>query len=233
MFNPIKSKKVYEYIIEQIQSMILDGTLKKGDKLPSERVLAEQLEVSRASIREALRALEVIGLVESKQGGGNFIQANFEKSLFQPMSIMFMLQKSKPEDILVLRRILEIESATLAASRVTEPEILAMGQLIDDFKSTEDEESSSKIDKEFHYKVAQASGNLLLLNTLNVISNLIEHFIKDARAAIMRDKENKQLLIEQHEEIYRGVESRDPEKASQAMKKHFEFIEKIYMQGNP
>ena len=76
MFNSISNKKVYEQVIEQIQKNIMDGTFKKGDKLPSERELSEKMAVSRTSIREALRVLETMGVVESKQGEGNFIFSN-------------------------------------------------------------------------------------------------------------------------------------------------------------
>ena len=77
MFSPIKNTKVYEQVIDQIKEMINEGTLKKGDKLPSERDLAQQLNVGRTSIREAIRALEVIGLIDCKQGEGNYIKSNY------------------------------------------------------------------------------------------------------------------------------------------------------------
>ena len=80
MFSNISSKKVYEQVIEQIQESIFNGELKKGDKLPSERELSEQMRVSRTSIREALRVLETLGVVESKQGEGNFVCSNIKNS---------------------------------------------------------------------------------------------------------------------------------------------------------
>ena len=78
-----KTPKVYDQFIEEIKNKIKCGEIKKGDKLPSEREMAESLRVSRASIREALRALEVIGLIESRQGAGNYIKTNFDNSLFE------------------------------------------------------------------------------------------------------------------------------------------------------
>jgi len=80
MFNPIKITKVYEQVIQQIKDMIADGTLKKGDKLPSERDMAAMFGVSRTAIREALRSLEMLGLTESRQGEGTFIALSFAES---------------------------------------------------------------------------------------------------------------------------------------------------------
>ena len=79
MFISVKNKKVYEEVIEQIKDMIYNGILKKGDKLPSERDMVEELQVSRTSVREALRSLEVIGLIESRQGEGNFIKESLDR----------------------------------------------------------------------------------------------------------------------------------------------------------
>ena len=78
MLSPIKNTKIYEKVIEQIKDMVKKGEIKSGDKLPPERDLAEQLQVSRTSVREALRSMEMLGLVESRQGGGNFIKNNLE-----------------------------------------------------------------------------------------------------------------------------------------------------------
>jgi GntR family transcriptional repressor for pyruvate dehydrogenase complex len=95
MFNPIKVTKIYEQIIQQIKDMIADGTLKSGDKLPTERELVEKFNVSRASIREALRSLENIGIVESKQGEGNFIGRNIENILYEPLELTTLIFKSE------------------------------------------------------------------------------------------------------------------------------------------
>lgn len=232
MFQPIKNTKVYEQVAEQIQDMVVNGKLQRGDKLPSERQLAEELQVSRTSIREALRALQIIGLIEVRQGEGSYINQSFEKSLFQPLSIMFMLQNSKPEEIIELRRIIEVEAAYLAAKRADDEEIEHLRGLIEklkDLKDLNNEEASVAVDKEFHYTIAKASKNKLLVNVLNVISELMDKFIKEARGMILVDEKNKEVLVQQHEAIFKGLENRDPKAAGSAMQIHINLIINEYL----
>ena len=134
MFNSISNKKVYEQVIEQIQKNIMDGTFKKGDKLPSERELSEKMAVSRTSIREALRVLETMGVVESRQGEGNFICSNIEKSLLQPLSMMFKLNNGSWSDIFELRNILEIECARLCSLRATDLDCRELESIVHDME---------------------------------------------------------------------------------------------------
>lgn len=226
MFTPVKNQKVYEVVIEQIKEMIKSGKLKKGDKLPPERELVEELQVSRASIREALRSLEILGLIESRHGDGNFVKENFDDSLIEPISLMFMLQESSPKDILELRMVLETETAMLAAKRISDDKINEIKAIIDKFKATTDEKLNTELDVEFHHKIAQASKNLLLVNILSATSVLINAFISDARYKIIEKENNKEKLVKQHESIYEALLNRDASRAAQEMKRHLEFINK-------
>lgn len=229
MFSPIKNTKVYEQVIIQIKDMIDKGTLKKGDRLPSERSLVEQLMVSRASIREALRALEVIGLIDCKQGEGNYIKASFQDNLFEPLSIMFMLEDSNPEAIWELRKILEVEAAGLAAKKITDEQLKELKMITQRFNNCENEDFNVKIDKEFHYKIAECSGNVLIFNILKTVSTLVDHFIVDARKLILAEQGNKEILFAQHYEVYLAVEKHSSEAARKAMREHLDFAN-AYMQ---
>jgi GntR family transcriptional repressor for pyruvate dehydrogenase complex len=224
MFTPVKNTKVYEQVIEQIKEMIVSGKLKRGDRLPPERELVEQLQVSRTSIREAIRALQIIGLVECKQGGGNFIKESFENSLFEPLSIMFVLQNSKPEEILELRKIVEVETAALAAEKINNKELKEIQEIIEQMKASADEELDAKLDKELHYKIAHASGNFLVVNILSAISSLVDSFIKDARDKILKQNENKEILLGHHESLYNALQAHDKSKAAKVMIKHLDFV---------
>lgn len=224
MFTPIKNTKVYEQVIEQIKRMIMDGTLKKGDKLPTERDLAVQLQVSRASVREALTALDVIGLVESRQGAGNYIRENFENNLFEPMSMMFMLEKGTPTEILEFRQVLEVEAAVLAALRIDDEEVVVIGDIINRMKTCTDKDQDVVLDKEFHFTIAKASKNLLIINILQVLSQLIDEFIKDSRKKILMAEDNKAKITVQHERLYRALKNRDKDEAKSAMEDHFKLI---------
>ncbi len=224
MFTPIKSKKVYQHVIEQIQVMVMDGTLKKGDKLPAERELAETLGVSRTSIREALRVLEIIGTIESRQGEGNFITASMEKSLFEPLSVMFKINQGKSQDILELRIIIENEAARLAAERIEKKDMEILDQLIQALSIAQDENESTLIDKEIHYKIAEITGNHLIISVLNAISALMESFIKEARIRIINWKKERNLLLQQHQEICASIIAKDPDRAVRAMNAHFQTV---------
>jgi GntR family transcriptional regulator, transcriptional repressor for pyruvate dehydrogenase complex len=224
MFTPVKNTKVYEQVIEQIKEMITSGKLKKGDRLPPERELVEQLQVSRTSIREAIRALQIIGLVECRQGGGNFIKESFENSLFEPLSIMFVLQNSKPEEILELRKIVEVETAALAAEKINDKELKELKAIIDQLRASDDEELNATLDKKFHYRIAHASGNFLVVSVLSAVSSLVDSFIKDAREMILKQNENKEVLMEHHENIYNALLHHDISMAAKVMRKHLDFV---------
>ncbi|AGK98148.1 FadR/GntR family transcriptional regulator [Clostridium pasteurianum] len=224
MFSPIKNTKVYEQVIIQIKDMIAKGILRKGDKLPSERELVDKLGVSRTSIREALRALEIIGLVESRQGEGNFIRDNFENSLFEPLSVMFMLQKSSTLEIHQVRVMIETETASLAAKNIKDKDIEVLQGFIDKLKNSKDELERSISDKNFHYKIAECSGNFLINNILRSVSSLMDAFIVNARMVIVNESKARELLVEQHEDILQALIDRDSEAAVKAMRKHLDCI---------
>lgn len=223
MFTPIKNTKVYEQVMEQIKDMILNGTLKKGDKLPSERDLAEQLGISRASLREAIRCLEIIGLIESRQGEGNFIRSSFQNTFFDPIAIMYVLNECQLKEVFQLRRVLETEIAIDAAKKVRDDELDYMKKLLDKMKTSEDEDERVKLDIKFHYKIAEASRNNLILNILYSVSTIIDSFIKDARKIIINNK-HKDDIDFQHMEIWKALKEHNPDKAEEAMKTHMELI---------
>lgn len=224
MFTPVKSTKVYEQVIEQIKYMITSGELKKGEKLPPERELVEKFQVSRTSVREALRALQIIGLIESRQGGGNYIKDSFDDNLIEPLSMMFVLQNSRNSEILELRRVLEVETARLAAKNISDEELTRLKEIIDRMKDLPDEKENVVLDKELHYIIAKASGNNLIMSILTAVSSLMDSFIKEAREAIINKDENKSVLLEHHENMYIALKNHDEKEAGKVMKEHMNLI---------
>lgn len=219
-----KSTKVYEEVVERIKNMVENGELKMGEKLPTERAMAEELNVSRASIREAIRSLEVIGLVECKQGAGNYIRKDFSEILLEPLSMMFMLKQGSAMDIYELREVLELSTIMLSAKRIGKEDLEKLKNLIKMFKESDIESNNVIIDKEFHYTIVRAANNQLITNLLNVVSQLMDKFITDLRKNILESSENKEKLLELHEKIYFALEEKDDYKAYTALKDHFKLI---------
>jgi len=224
MFIPVQNKRIYQHVVEQIQEMILDGQLNSGDRLPSERTMAEQFAVSRNSVREAIRTLEILGIVESRQGGGNFIAAGKIDCLFEPLSIMFKLSSGKFTDLLELRRSLEVEAASLAAKRITKPKAAKLSSLIDELKQTDDEARSIELDKQFHLLIAEFSGNTLLSGFLHAISRIFEQAVREGRKYIMTSFSNNQTLMRLHQELCDAIVHKKVEDAAAAVQSHFDFI---------
>ena len=185
MLEQDKNSKVYEQVIEEIKNQIKTGKLKKGDKLPSERDMVELFSVSRTSVREAMRALEVIGLIERKQGAGNYIKTNFDDSLFEPISVMFMLQKNSLDDIVELREILESYCIKLAVRNISESEIETISEIMEEMYQAKNEEENLALDIKLHYLLIKASKNILLINIISVISQIMDESIKEFRKKIL------------------------------------------------
>jgi len=230
MFKEIEQKKIYLQILEQIKDNIIEGNLKSGDRLPSERQWAEQLGVSRATIREAIRALEMIGLVKCQQGEGNFIAVDYEDTLTQPLTIMFWLSKAKISQIQELRRALETESAKLAAKHMTPERYEKIEKICHAIETETDESIRAELDKRFHYEIAMASENIMIKNVLLSSAFLIEALIKDIRIAILDDPLRGPLIDQQHQNILQALQSHDPLKAAMAMSQHMELIDDFVSQ---
>ncbi len=227
-FKPIKNNKVYEQVIEQIRGMIYEGELKKRDKLPSERELKKQLGVSRASIREAFSALEMIGLIESRPGEGTFIRDSFDEDIFNPLSLILLLNDNVAEDLLELRRVLEIDCVKLAAERASEKEIAEMENFIEELLASSGyEKESIKADKMFHYTIAKASGNKVLLFFMRSISEAMDFHIKNTRTKLVSKEETMTEFVYQHQDILKAIKEHNGESAAQAMKIHLDYIEKL------
>src|SRR5208337_3748444 len=123
MLKAVEKKRVYEDIVKQIQDLIEEGRMKKGDQLPTERELTETFKVSRASVREAIRTLESMRLVESRQGNGTYVIASSEESLVQPLAAALFHEKDDLIDIFYIRRCIEPNMAQLAAQNATAEEL--------------------------------------------------------------------------------------------------------------
>lgn len=216
MLTPIKSEKVYKIIMKQIKDIVKSGELKRGDKLPSERELALRLNVSRTSVREAIKALETLGLVESKHGGGNYIKNDFEDILLEPLSIAFMLLGSNNSEILELRKVIEPEVASMAAKNITENEIKELENIIEKLSKTTDSKICASLDKEFHYVIAKASKNHLLSTIVFSVSSLIEEYIDESKMY----KIDREKVINDHKIILEAIISHDSKKAFIESKNH-------------
>jgi len=180
--KPIKTKKIYEEIIEQIRILVVKGDLKPGDRLPSERDLAARLDVSRASVREALSALEMMGLVEIRSGEGTYIKKINLDSLVTPLTWVLSMEKDIILELLEVRKMLEGQTVSLAAKRATKEDLQDLEDTIETMhEDVQTGQIGEDADLRFHYAIARASKNNILLRLMNAISDTMHHSLKASR----------------------------------------------------
>ena len=126
-----REEKAYARVIEKVKKMILSGELKPGEKLPPEREFAEKLEVSRNSVREAIRIMDMMGIVSSQQGSGNYVTCEFQKSITETMAMMFAMDQVNDKQISQVRYSMEVLAFTLALDRVREEDLAKMEECVE------------------------------------------------------------------------------------------------------
>ncbi len=226
VFKPIQQQKIYEKIVDQIRSMVSSGMLKPGDRLPAERVLAESLNVSRASVREALSALQLMGLVEIKPGEGTFIKQMDINSIIQPLAMLLLMERDTILEILEVRKGLEVEAAGLAAMNASEEEIAEIAKIVDDMEMEAKKNSLGDLsDWRFHFAIAKASGNSLMVSIMNMISDVMQKTIRSNREQLFKREGNQEILVKQHKSIYEAIKLRDSELARNNMYAHLSYAE--------
>lgn len=228
----IKPKKIYEEVSEILHEKIRAGVLKPGDRLDSVEQLAEQLQVSRSAVREALSALKAMGLIEIKQGSGTFVKSVPPNRLDFPLSTAMLSNKLDIARLLEVRKIIEVGATASAAINRTEQDIQAMVQILEDMKQAHgDGELGEKVDYQFHVAIATASQNPLLATILDQISGLMIDTMKETRRIWLYSKKTtSEQLYEEHMNIFLAIQQQNEELAKQAMTFHLSNVEKVLLQ---
>ncbi|MGO8985321.1 MAG: FadR/GntR family transcriptional regulator [Terriglobales bacterium] len=226
-FDAIKRNKVYEEVAKQIERLILKK-LQPGDKLPSERELAEMLQVSRSSIRDAIRGLELIGLVEPRQGAGTIVREVSAESLVNPFANALKHRKELVGELLDFRKMIEPPIAARAATHASSDEISEMEEILQRQETTLSHgEASSDEDAEFHYSIALASGNSVVLKVLDIVMDLL----RETRERSLQVKGRPQKSLAGHRRILAAIKRHDAEGAKAAMRRHIEDVEEIVLEN--
>ena len=220
-----KSEKAYEKVIEHIKNEIWQGALKRGERLPPERELAETLGVSRNSVREAIRTLGLMGFVSSTQGAGNFVTCDIEQNLRESLHMMVLLGETNVLQISQLRRGLESENARLAAGRIPPRQAARMKELAQLMREETDPQQASRYDQEFHSLLCEASGNRLIRSLFGAMLSTFNEFISTMYMRIVGDPGQAEALHDAHQRLAEALAAHDAEAAAAAAASHFEVID--------
>jgi len=223
-FEAIRRNKVYEEVAKQIQNHILEH-LKPGDVLPPERELALQFGVSRGSVRDAIRSLEMTGLVEPRQGRGTVVCAPSE-GVASPLAAVLLQKRKQVAELLDVRRIIEPALAGRAALHVTAAQITEMEQILQrQSQKVLRGETSIEEDNEFHYRIALASDNAVVLRIVDVLMDLLQ----ETRERSLQTGGRPEKSLAGHRRILAAFKRHDPAASEKAMRQHLEEIEDIVL----
>lgn len=227
VYKKIKPKKIYEEVSDELYEMIRSGSLKPGEQLDSIQQLAENFQVGRPAIREALSALSSMGLIEIKQGEGTFVKTFDPAIMNHPLSAALLMDQDNIKHLLEVRKILESGTAEVAAKKRTEENLIELKDMLFNMeKVSDDEELSDKADISFHVAVANASQNELLITLMNHVSELMTEKMRDIRrVALYSEEMTLKQLYQQHVRIYDAIVAQDEDGARSAMLFHLQSVE--------
>jgi GntR family transcriptional repressor for pyruvate dehydrogenase complex len=221
-FEPLPRRAVGDAAIDVIKRMILTGDLRPGEKLPPERELASALGVSRNSLREAIRSLVLMNVLQSRHGDGTYVSSLDPATLMEPVSFLLSLDPSAVADLFETRRILEAETAALAAERITDDEVDAVRDCLADMETkTGSREEFLQADMRMHELITLAAKNPLLAQLMRSITGLgLRSRMRSVQAPGITSR-----VMHDHTRILAALERRDPPGARQAMLDHLEHAQ--------
>lgn len=222
MYKAVRSARLYEQIVQQIEESILNGALKPGDQLPAERDLAQRFGVSRTAVREAVKALREKGLVEAFSGRGTFITDGTSQAVKQSLDLHARIAQQEGSTQLVeVREILEPEIAALAAARAEAQHIAMMRDAFAVMnESSRNVDAFIEADLDFHLALAEAAANPLILSLIDSIVGLL----REQRTRTFYVDGGPERGQYHHKRILKALEDRDPEAARSAMRAHLKQV---------
>ncbi|WP_027911200.1 GntR family transcriptional regulator [Pseudomonas sp. URMO17WK12:I4] len=233
-FGPLRQRRLSDDIVERLEAMILEGTLKAGERLPAERVLAEQFGVSRPSLREAIQKLAAKGLLISRQGGGTYVCENLGSTFSDPLMHLLESSADAQRDLLEFRHTLEGSCAYYAALRATDVDRRRLSEAFERLQDcygragevTRAEEGVA--DANFHLAIAEASHNAVLLHTIRGLFDLLKrNVVTNIGGMYALRGETRGMLNAQHRALYEAIIEGRAEDARSLSNQHIDYVQEV------
>ncbi|RWP37471.1 FCD domain-containing protein [Mesorhizobium sp.] len=229
IFSRIEHSRTADEVVQQIESLILEGVLRTGDRLPGERELARRFEVSRPILRDALKALEGRGLLTTRPGGGTHVADVIGQLFTKPVTDLISMHRKAATDYLEYRREIEAVAAEYAARRATSDDLALLDRIMarmDEAHRTGNFDDEAEIDVEFHHAICECAHNIILLHTLRSCYRLLSEGVFQNRLLVFNVPGAREALLSQHRAIYAAVKAGDPAAARQAAMDHITHVER-------
>ncbi len=225
--KPIKQKKLFEEISDQIRELILKGEFKPGDKLPSERDLAGIFSVSRPPVREAINALTAMGFLEKHHGEGTIVKSIVSAKMGDPFSDLILHSKERVIELIEVRKGIESWTSYYAALRRTGEEVVQFDEIMKSMENSfEAGETSEEEDSRLHIMIAKATHNVIWLHMMYTIFGVIQGYLNLIWKKVYQDTGDRAILLKQHRDIVDAIISGNSQDAYERMFEHLSFAEK-------
>ena len=218
-FKPLKRTDLTQLVVDRLQTLLEQGVLKPGSKLPPEPEMSKLLGISRPSLRQAYKALSILGILRAVPGDGTYISESTSKILSMPLTFLMLMKRIDFDQVFEFRMMLEGELARWAATRAAKEEILAMDVQIENMAASlknEDMDRYLASEYEFHNCIARAAHNTLLLEVVSIVGGLLW----ETRKALVNIVPDRNKDLEDHRAILAAISARDPDAAFSAMRQH-------------
>lgn len=220
----IARKRISDSVLERIREMLGSGELKDGDKLPNQIDFAAQLGISRASLREALHMLMVMGVVEQRPGAGTIIRNKTSAMFLDQFSLPLISDTRGTMELVQAREALEMAAVEIAVRNITEEEIQTLSSWLDEMKRAIKKACvEDYIDKDFnfHFQIVQSTHNRFMIHFYLAVGRQMQEFLKESFTVLPGMLETSLLG---HQEIFEALRTRNPGRAGKAMKKHLGYV---------
>ena len=211
----------YFIVLQYVKQLIISGNLNIGDKLPTERYLSERLSLSRNTIRDAIRIMGSMGIVESRQGSGNYLSNKISHNISATINFMLLLEQSNFTEINQMRRAIALECFRHIFVKCTQRDIRLLSKIVE---KMETDTRKSRYDKLFHDIFLRVSKNKLMISVMQALSDVCKDLIDNLFT--MANPETKREIIDVHKEILQCIINRDEQAGFMAVNHHYDLVDK-------
>lgn len=215
-----QEKSLSHQVAHYIQELVMSGQLQAGERLPSERQLAQTLGVSRPLVREGIKVLEIVDILEKRKGSGTYVKGKIEAGVFEPLSLAFKLRGGNMQELFSLRCAVEEYAVRDACKKATPQEVEHLWKIQNDMESYTDLVTKSRMDQKLHYEIVKISGNLLMLDLLRSLSFLMDPLFENLFYDSEESRRNEREIYKEHRLILTAIQQGEEQQAADTIRHH-------------